>query len=115
MGADLLVADELCAKAFSIQVKTNGNPARFWLVGVKAQRVVSPHHYYVFVNLRSADNRHEYFIVSSTVVAKKMRVNPRKNSIWYAFYKQGADEYRDKWDAFDLCEGEQLSQPLQPA
>lgn len=31
-GADLLVTDQKCRKAWSVQVKTNRKPASFWLV-----------------------------------------------------------------------------------
>lgn len=50
-GADLLVIDESCSKAFSVQVKTNSKPASFWLVGLKAQGINAASHIYVFVNL----------------------------------------------------------------
>jgi hypothetical protein len=100
MGADLLVADTLCASAFSVQVKTNAKPASFWLVGKKAQELDSPSHYYVFVNLRPTDSRHEYFVVPSQVVAAKTKELVREKSTWYAFYKRDADKYREKWEAF---------------
>ena len=41
-GADLLVTDENCANAFSVQVKTNAKPAGFWLAGAKTQNISSP-------------------------------------------------------------------------
>ena len=101
MGADLLVTDPLCAHAFSVQVKTNAKPASFWLVGEKAQHLKSPSHYYVFVNLRPSDGRHEYFVVPSKVVAAKTKVKPRKNSTWYGFYKRDAEKYRDAWKTLE--------------
>ena len=36
MGADLLVTDQRCKNAWSVQVKTNGKPRSFWLVGKEA-------------------------------------------------------------------------------
>ena len=96
MGADLLVADERCDNAFSIQVKTNGKPASFWLVGEKAAHVRSPSHFYVLVNLRG-DGAHEYFVVPSAVVASNMKVAHRRNSTWFAFQKRDAEPYRNAW------------------
>lgn len=96
-GADLLVTDATCAQAFSVQVKTNAKPASFWLVGEKAQHLVSPSHVYVLVNLRDADGQHEYYVVPSAMVAAKTKVEGRTNSTWYAFYKRDAESFRDGW------------------
>jgi hypothetical protein len=96
-GADLLVTDHDCANAFSIQVKTNAKPASFWLVGEKAQHIVSPSHIYVLVNLHPKDGRHEFFVVPSAVVAEKITVSRRTNSTWYGFNKRDAEAYRDAW------------------
>lgn len=96
-GADLLVTDHLCKNAFSIQVKTNAKPEQFWLVGEKAQHLISPTHVYVFVNLHPKDGRHEYFVVPSAIVADKTKVSPRPKSTWYSFYKRDAEDYRDAW------------------
>ncbi len=35
-GADLLVTDEACAQAWSVQVKANANSGTYWLLGPKA-------------------------------------------------------------------------------
>jgi len=34
-GADLLITNESCSRAFSVQVKANSRPASFWLLGEK--------------------------------------------------------------------------------
>ena len=54
-GADLLVTDQKCQKAWSVQVKTNNKPANFWLVGAKAKEIASDSHMYVFVNVGKGD------------------------------------------------------------
>ena len=97
IGADLLVTDQACTIAYSVQVKTNAKPANFWLVGEKAESLRSPTHFYVFVNLRDRDGAHEYFVVPSVVVATKTRVDKRKHSTWYGFNKRDALSYRDAW------------------
>jgi hypothetical protein len=99
MGADLLVADATCARAFSVQVKTNAKPASFWLVGEKAREVKSRSHYYVLVNIRT-DGRHDYFVVPSSVVARKTKVTQRPKSTWYEVQRSAIEEYRDGWHVF---------------
>lgn len=101
MGADLLVTDDTCAQACSVQVKTNARPASFRLVGERAKQMQSPSHIYVLVNLRDADSRHEFFIVPSSVVATKTRAEDRAQSTWYAFSKSAAEQYRNNWKAFE--------------
>ena len=103
-GADLLVTDENCANAFSVQVKTNAKPAGFWLVGPKAKNISSPSHVYVFVNVQSRTGGHEFFVVPSIVVARLVRVEERPKSTWYAFYKKDAESYRSKWTLVGAAE-----------
>ena len=73
-GADLLVTDENCANAFSVQVKTNAKAAGFWLAGAKAQNISSRSRIYVFVNIQPRTGSHDFFVVPSTFVAKHVRV-----------------------------------------
>jgi hypothetical protein len=48
MGADLLVTDQKCKRAFSVQVKTNGRTFNFWLIGKRAKETVSGTHISMF-------------------------------------------------------------------
>ena len=87
-GADLLVTDQRCRKAWSVQVKTNRKAAAFWLVNAHAGDSYSDSHVYVFVNLRG-DSRPDYFVVPSTVVAKIYRIKRRETgSVWYRCAKR---------------------------
>ena len=100
-GADLLVTDEQCRKAWSVQVKTNGKPANFWLVGAHAARLKSESHLYVFVNIRG-DDRPEYLVVPSDHVARKVRVKPAKTgSVWYEFHREDRVSQEEGWEAFE--------------
>ena len=54
IGADLLVTDQACLRAYSVQVKTNAVTHSFWLLGKKARSLISKHYIYVLVNLRRA-------------------------------------------------------------
>jgi hypothetical protein len=97
IGADLLVTDQQCANAFSVQVKTSGRPTSFWLAGEKARSIVSRSHIYVFVSILPRTQDHECFVVPSRVVAKSLRVFERPNSTWYAFDRATAEKYRARW------------------
>jgi hypothetical protein len=101
-GADLLVTDRECEKAWSVQVKTNGKPANFWLVGAHAARLHSDSHLYVFVNIRGKE-RPEYIVVPSDHVARKVHVKPAKTgSAWYEFHREDRLFKGEDWEAFAL-------------
>jgi hypothetical protein len=99
-GADLLVTDQHCRKAWSVQVKTNRKAASFWLLNARARETTSPSHVYVFVNMRG-DHRPDYYVVPSRTVAKKMRVTPPgRSSTWYSFFRDSAKPHRERWEVF---------------
>lgn len=100
LGADLLVTDQQCKKAFSVQVKTNARNFYFWLLNKKSKELVSSSHIYVFVNLLKRGDEIEYFIVPSKIVSKKIYIEKSKKSIFYSFDYKDAERYRDKWDVF---------------
>ncbi len=66
-GADILVTDPDCRYAFSLQVKTNSaaRDQTYWLVSEHAKQMVSPTHFYIFVNIGVTAQEHKYFIVPS--------------------------------------------------
>jgi hypothetical protein len=101
-GADLLVTDQECHMAWSVQVKTNGKPASFWLVGKHAKDLRSDSHIYVFVNIRG-DNRPEYIVAPSNYVADKVRVSTSKTgSVWYEFHRADRLLSGEGWEAFGV-------------
>lgn len=99
-GADLLVTDQECRMAWSVQVKTNGRPVTFWLVNRHASRLVSDSHAYVFVNLRK-EERPEYIVASSAHVASKVRHTVAKTgSVWYEFHRVDRPVAGEGWELF---------------
>ena len=104
IGADVLVTDSMCSNSFSVQVKTNARTFGFWLVGKKAQDLVSRTHIYALVNIRKIKSGEsvEYYIVPSKVVAEKVRYSKAKKtgSEWYSFYLEDAAPYQDNWGVF---------------
>lgn len=97
-GADLLVTDERCRKAWSVQVKTNGKATSFWLINAHAADSYSDSHVYVFVNI-IGDSRPEYFVVPSADVAKKLHKTNRAKtgSIWHYVDKKDMEAYAKGW------------------
>jgi hypothetical protein len=104
-GADLLVTNQSCRRAYSVQVKTNEGSRNDWLLSKSAKRLKSPTHIYVFVNLLSGGKAPEYFVVPSRVVATRMGRVRRPASVWYWFEKQHASRYRAKWQLFGRSTG----------
>ena len=99
--ADILVTDEKCSRAWTVQVKTNASTFSFFLLGEKDRDIVSPSHVYVLVNLRESP---EFYIVPSRVVSEKMSVQHAKKSatgsIWYSIATKDVKEYQNRWDLF---------------
>jgi hypothetical protein len=98
-GADILVADQNCKHACSLQVKTNGKNASFWLLNPHAKDMVSPTHLYVLVNL--IKDRPEFFIVPSRVIARRMDIAKQGKSTWYSISRKNVKEFKDKWDLLE--------------
>jgi len=96
--ADILVTDQRCQRAYSVEVKTNRPLFDYWLVGEPAQERVSPTHFYVLVNLR--DGETEYFVVPSQVVSEKTYVQSTPKGTWYSFSIEDAKGFQDRWDLF---------------
>jgi hypothetical protein len=102
-GADLLVTDQRCQKAWSVQVKTNGKKASFWLVGSNAQHLKSQSYVYAFVNIRK-NKPPQFLIVPSERVAAATKVSiSSTGSVWYEFWHSfdpSVQEDSVGWDVF---------------
>lgn len=100
-GADLLVTDQSCRKAFSVQVKTNAVTFSNWLLSKEAKELRSATHIYVLVNLRNGRSKAEFFVVPSRVVAERMRrhVN-RTGTVWHVVDLESVETYRERWPVF---------------
>jgi hypothetical protein len=98
-GADLLVTDQECLRAFSVQVKTNHHDTSFWLLGKHAKGLKSPTHIYVFVNLKG-NQRPEYHVVPSESVAAHIYEEETKSGTWYSFDRKNAPISSEGWEIF---------------
>jgi hypothetical protein len=102
-GADILVTDADCLNAFSVQVKTNGKRAAFWILGRKEPTNTSATYVYAFVNLfkyEQCEIAAEYYLVPSNVVCKVARFGGDK---WpnYSVYREDIKKYRNEWSIFE--------------
>ena len=99
-GADLLVTDQACRKAWSVQVKTNSGRPNFWLVGAHAERMKSGSHMYVFVN-NARGEKPEYLVALSDYVAEKVYHSvTKKGSEWYSFGTADRPMEGEGWELF---------------
>ncbi len=100
-GADLLVTDQRCSRAFTVQVKTNAKSTGNWLIGKHAEALVSRNHVYVLVNL-SGTNDVEYVVVPSRAIRGAVIVKARgkARTKWYWVNRKDLSDYRSKWSAF---------------
>jgi hypothetical protein len=93
-GADLLVTDQSCLNAWSVQVKTNATRRNSWQVGREDALVVSQTHLFVFVTLNGRD-RPSYMVVSSSDVAGKVKGNERP------YFNRGDGPKDEGWELFE--------------
>jgi hypothetical protein len=101
-GADLLVTNHSCSRAFSVQVKTNAVSFGFWLVGKSAMRLKARSHIYVLLNLRAKGEteKKEFYVVPSSAVARLTQEFVRPRSTWYAVKQDQVLRFRDQWKVF---------------
>lgn len=100
VGADLLITDQKCKRAYSVQVKTNVRTHSFWLIGKKAQEAVSDSHIYVLVNIRKSKKRGEwleFFIVPSR---RLVRIASHDGD-WPHIRRDKIENFMNDWSEFD--------------
>jgi len=100
-GADILVTNQHCTRAYSVQVKTNASTFSFWLLSEHAKNMVSDSHIYVLVNLRKSGTVVEYFVVPSNVIAERMGSAQQGKGTWHAIGCKDVKEFENRWDVFD--------------
>jgi hypothetical protein len=99
-GADLLVTDQACQKAWSVQVKTNRDPTSYWLFGANTARLKSGTHMYVFVNVGYKERAEFIVVPSSHVAAKVFHEISKTGSEWYSFSRSDRVTVGEGWELF---------------
>jgi hypothetical protein len=72
-GTDILATNKDASRTITIQVKTSQKKRRKWILSEKSEALVSDTHFYVFVNLGEKQERPDFHIVPSIIVAKFVR------------------------------------------
>jgi hypothetical protein len=117
-GVDVLASDTNVKQLVGIQVKTNQNAKRKWLLNEQAEKVHSDNFFYVFVNL---DNKKscvpDYFIVPSKIVAKRIKENHKRfienkgnDTAMREFIIEDLEksEYKNNWNILGLSTTKKL-------
>jgi hypothetical protein len=91
-GIDILVSNTDASRSAGVQVKTNQNGKRLWLLNRKAEDFHSKNLYYIFVCLRAPGIRPEFFIVPSKDVAQYIS---KSHTRWLARPGRGGRAHKD--------------------
>ncbi len=79
-GIDILVSNRNATKSVGIQVKAiKYATTRSWMLNEKAENYYADNLFYIFVNLKEKNQRPDFFIVPSRVVAKYVK---RSHKSW---------------------------------
>lgn len=112
---DILASSEDGSASRSIQVKTTSNNSGNWTLSKKSEDVVSDNLFYVFVHLRGAGKRPDFYIAPSGEVAEyvarchknyietpKKNGDPRKDSDRRGFDATPESPYYEAWESLGL-------------
>ena len=92
-GADILVTDQDCRQAFSVQVKSSRTRQNWhWVIG-KELPPVSDSHIFVFVYFPE-EGKPDFYVVPSRVVRRVRKDKDRKMPY---VRKADIENYQDKW------------------
>ncbi len=113
-GIDILATNAEATRSVGIQVKTNRGKKKDWMLSQKAEDNRSKTLFYVFVNLNGSNQRPDYHVVPSKVVADCVT---RDHQVFKASldregklhgessirkFKDPENKYRDRWDLLGL-------------
>jgi hypothetical protein len=113
-GIDILASNADATKTVSIQVKTRQGKGRNWVLNEKGEDYHAADLFYVFVNLRGVNDRPEFFVVPSLVVASFIKNNHKKwlatpgvqgqkhNETTMRQFHDEAEEFLERWDILGL-------------
>jgi len=114
-GIDILASNRDATKSVGIQVKsTKHNDAHSWILNEKAEKYYADNLFYIFVNLKKENQRPDFFIIPSKVVAKQIEkeyaewlkipnrsgLEHRPTTMRKFFDREGI--YLENWDILNL-------------
>jgi hypothetical protein len=105
-GADILATSHDCRRSFSVQVKTNGTSANFFLLGKHANSISAKSHVYVLVDIRSRKGLEEitYYPIPSTFIAKNAKYQSWNKA--FSIRSDRIEQFKNKWKAFGSPEAQ---------
>ncbi len=121
-GIDVLVSKLDGSKSVSIQVKTSSaklreNYTRSWSMGKKDENIFSDYLFYVFVDIKSGNEKPDYYVVKSKIVAEYVKTThkeylaksggegkPHPDAEMRAFVIEDSDvdKFLNRWDTLGL-------------
>lgn len=72
-GIDILASNETASRQVGLQVKSSQRNSRAWMLSQKAEDYFADNLFYAFVNLKTEQERPDFFIVPSKIVAKSVK------------------------------------------
>ena len=112
-GIDILVTNSDASRSIGIQVKTGKNK-RGWMMNKKGETFYSNTIFYIFVNIRNDNERAEFIIVPSKVVADYVKTGhadwlkkPSRSGVAHKDtdmrrFNDKNGEYLERWSLLDL-------------
>ena len=91
-GMDILATNQAGTRSVTIQVKTSQKKGANWLLNEKSESSASKTHFYVFVRLGGTEERAEFHIVPSRVVARHVRKSHQR---WLSKPGKGGKPHND--------------------
>jgi hypothetical protein len=72
-GIDILASNETASRQVGLQVKSSQKNAREWILSRNAEDYFADNLFYAFVNLKTDQERPDFFIVPSKIVAESVK------------------------------------------
>lgn len=91
-GIDIIASNSDGSKSVTIQVKTNSDGGRIWLLNQKSENFYSDNHYYILVALKALGERPKYYIVPSKIIAEYVSTS---HSEWMSGKKKDGSARKD--------------------
>ncbi len=91
-GVDILASNASASRQVGLQVKSNQGNSRDWMLTSKAETYFAGNLFYVFVNLKMPQERPDFFIVPSQVVADHIRIG---HSRWLKTPGKNGQEHKN--------------------
>lgn len=91
-GIDIIASSPNGEKSVSIQVKTNNDGQASWILNKKCEEFKSENHYYIFVALSPLNERPNFYVVPSSIVAKQIS---NDHQLWLQGKKKDGTSRKD--------------------